>query len=85
MKKLNVWESTALSDSYALLAQFKSQIEYISQQSGVPSLYALPPSMVPTAALYQIAMCYQLLYDKVQESDLLNIGAVKTSQQKEMH
>lgn len=78
-KKLRVWDSKVLADVYTLLLQMQNGIEEIVRNTGVISLSDLPHSMIPTKTLYEISLCYEVMYHKLVEYDLLNTGNTKPS------
>lgn len=78
-KKLRIWDSKALSDVFVNLQQIQNGIEEITAKVGAQSLADLPNSMIPTENLYEITLCYELLYNKLLEHDLLNTGNKKPS------
>jgi hypothetical protein len=83
--KIRIWDTKLLTNTYAVVAQMKAQIETIVQQTGVTSLQVLPNSMIPTDKLYEIATCYEILYNRLLDQDLLNSGNIKQTQLKELH
>lgn len=78
-RKLRVWDNKVLSDVYVLLGQMQSAIEQITKNTAVQSLADLPNSMIPTQTLYEISLCYELMYSKLLEHDLLDTGNIKST------
>lgn len=78
-KKLRTWDSKLLSDVFVLLEQMQFGIEQISRNVSAVSLSDLPNSMIPTQTLYEISLCYELMYNKLLEHDLLSTGNIKQS------
>jgi hypothetical protein len=83
--KLKIWDTRLISDTYTITAQMQAQIDAIVEQTGVSNLESLPHSMIPTASLYEILICYAMLYNRVLDADLLNTGNAKQTQLKELH
>lgn len=77
MEKLRVWDSKVLSDVFVLLQQIQTGIEQLVEKTGAQSLADLPNSMLPTEKLYEITLCYELMYSKLLEYDLLATGNTK--------
>jgi hypothetical protein len=77
--KLRTWDSKILSDTYVVLQQIQAGIEEITTKVGAHSLADLPNSMIPTENLYAITLCYEAMYDKLLEYDLLVTGNKKPS------
>ena len=77
MQKLRVWDSKVLSDVFVLLQQMQTGIEQLVEKTGAQSLADLPNSMIPTEKLYEITLCYELMYSKLLEYDLLATGNTK--------
>jgi len=78
-RKLRVWDIKVLSDVYVLLGQMQSAIEQITKNTAAQSLADLPNSMIPTQTLYEISLCYELMYSKLLEHDLLDTGNIKST------
>ena len=77
MKKLRIWDSKLISDIYSIAAQMRHSIDIIIENSNGIDIVALPNSMVPTETLYELCICYEMLYSKVLEYDLINTGNIK--------
>lgn len=77
--KLRTWDSKILSDTYVVLQQIQAGIEEITTKVGAQSLADLPNSMIPTENLYTITLCYEAMFDKLLEYDLLVTGNKKPS------
>lgn len=77
MEKLRVWDSKVLADVFVLLQQIQAGIAQLVNKTGAQSLADLPNSMVPTEKLYEITLCYELMYSKLLEYDLLATGNTK--------
>lgn len=79
MEKIRVWNSKILADGYVVLEQMAARIADIVEKTEATSLSDLPNSMIPTLTLYEIAVGYSLMYEKLLEYDLLNTGNIKQS------
>lgn len=79
MQKIKVWNSKTLADNYVILEQMQAAIEQIAKQVSANSLADLPNSMIPTETLFEICICYELMYTKLLEHDLLTTGNIKQS------
>jgi hypothetical protein len=75
--KLRVWNTKLLNDIYAISTQLRASIENISKQTGIMNLAVLPPSTIPTSTLYELVACYEVLYNRLLEEDLLKTGNIK--------
>lgn len=62
------------------LLQMRATILTVLENSQeMASIKDMPDSMLPTSLLYDISVCYELLYEKALEQGLLKIGAHKAS------
>lgn len=75
--KLKVWDSQVLTQMLGLLTQVEAGIASLVMHTGVKSLNDLPPSTLPTSTLYQLCLCYEGMYEKLLEYDLLTTGNIK--------
>lgn len=78
-KKIRVWDSKLLSSTFVILEQMQAGIAQIVRNTNATSLNDLPNSMIPTITLYEISLCYELMYNKLLEYDLLNTGNIKST------
>jgi hypothetical protein len=76
-KKLRIWDSKFLADTYSIVAQMQAQLDSILENSDVQHFSDLPDSMIPSQTLYEISLCFELMYLKLLEYDLLNTGNKK--------
>ncbi len=74
-KKFRAIDSKALADTYSILGQMLTKLAEVTTE-GV-SLEDLPPSLVPTTTLYNIMICYSVLYDAAIEHELMQITHTK--------
>ncbi len=72
-----IWDSAALADSEKICLQVKEKIETLSNENKV-EVQDMPPSLVPTAYLYDIAACFDAMYIMLLERDLLLTGNLKS-------
>lgn len=79
MQKIRIWNSKTLADMYVIMQQMQAGIAAIAQKINVTSISDIPNSMVPTQTLYELSLCYELMYEKLLEYDLLNTGNKKQS------
>lgn len=75
MEKFKVWDTRAFTELYGLVEQIESTIVKLVEEGLVNNLSQLPPSLVPTASLYQLCIAYKLLYDELLEKNLLEVGS----------
>ena len=76
-RKFKHWDNQVLFHSLQKAIQLRHMIEeqcHIKQAA--PD--ALPPSMLPTHILYELAACYEAMYDKLLEEELITSGYSKT-------
>ena len=71
-RKFRVWDNKLLFQTLQQSIQVKEKIEELCGDKLNPE--DLPPSVVPTDTLYTILACYEALYDKLMEEELLQCG-----------
>ncbi len=77
--KLRAYNSKVLADHYAIMLQIQAKLEAIlHSNSGISDLSQLPQSLLPTELLYNITLCYEVMYNALLDSSLLKDGHVKT-------
>ncbi len=74
MKKLRVWDDRLLAETYEITAQMQAQIEQLLSGSAMEGLSEMPHSLVPTKTLYEITLCYDLMYNLLVNSELVKSG-----------
>lgn len=79
MKKLRVWNSAVLTSVLNTSTQIQAGVGNLAINTGVQSLSDLPPSLIPTETLYELCLCYDMLYAKALEHDLLSTGNIKST------
>jgi hypothetical protein len=76
-RRFRVWDNNTLYDVYQKVIQVSSIIESKCNPEVLPS--DLPASLVPTDIMYDICACFEAMYDKLQEEELLQAGFPKQS------
>lgn len=77
-KPFRIWDSIALQEVAKNAIQIKSKITQICiEHNATPQ--QLPHSLVPTDHLYDLAVAYEALYQKVLDYDLAKTGNLKTN------
>ena len=71
-RKFRVWDNKLLFQTYQQSIQIKEKIEELCGDKLDPE--DLPMSAVPTQVLYTVMACYEAMYDKLLEEDLLQAG-----------
>ena len=74
MTKIRAYESTVLADNYNILSQMLEKLNSALEDSDLTNLKNMPPSVLPTETIYNIAVCYSVMYDALVQHELLNIG-----------
>lgn len=77
MRKFRIWDSAELASNLKTAIQIRAKIQEIAVESGV-SIDKVPQSLVPTSTLYNLTVCYEALYNKLLELDLVETGNLKT-------
>ena len=81
MSKIKTYEHEAILRSYSTLLQILDKINDTMKDAGITSLDALPPSVVSSKTLYEIAVCFDILYNTASEKELISDGHHKTHKQ----
>jgi hypothetical protein len=71
-RKFRVWDNKLLFQTYQQTIQIKDKIEERCGDTLLPS--NLPTSAISTDTLYNIVSCYEAVYDKLLEHELLTAG-----------
>lgn len=71
-RKFRVWDNKLLFQTYQQSIQIKEKIEQLCGDEKNPE--DLPMSAVPTHVLYTVMACYEAMYDKLLEEELLQAG-----------
>ena len=79
VKSFRAFDSKILAATYNTLAQMQDNIETIVRNSEVDGPEDLPHSLVPTQTLYEIALCYDVMYNLLVDDHLIKSGNPKHS------
>lgn len=82
-RKFKVWDNKLLFQTYQQVIQIKDKIEEQCLE-GEKSPESLPRSVIGTDVLYHIVACYDALYIKLLEEELLQAG-YSSKQSKSYH
>ena len=73
-------DSYPLKDTLEKLLQIRASILHIYKNTeSAVKVTDLPDSMIPTAMLLDITVCYEVMYDKLIEDGLLKTGNHKAN------
>jgi hypothetical protein len=82
MSSLSKVEVNVVVDNLQKLMQFRDKIlELFKNTEDAKTINDLPPSMIPTDLLYDIAVCYEGMYDTLIKAQLIKAGHITTSKQ----
>jgi hypothetical protein len=73
MSKTRIWEDALVNAALRHSLQIQENIENLVNTSETQP-NELPPSLVPSDLLYNLAGCYQLLYNIILKRDLIETG-----------
>lgn len=73
-RKLRIWDSTAINDTYVTMLQIQEKINEILKTNENVSLEDLPASMIQTRELYMISLCYEVMFDMLVKEQLIKSG-----------
>jgi hypothetical protein len=76
-RKFKHWDNKLLFHTLQKVLQIKNKIEAQCYEKQI-NPYDLPMSMLPSAVLYDMAACYEAMYDKLLEEELIICGYPKT-------
>jgi hypothetical protein len=79
-RKFRLWDSNSIFQGYERVIQIAARIEDACSQNVQPE--NLPMSLVPTDVLYDIAVCYHAMYNKLLDESLIQNGYPKTTTKK---
>lgn len=74
--KLRVYDSKFLGDTYTITAQMQKRIEILLQNPDL-SLENLPPSQIPTRTLYEILICFEVMFNMMYQEHLVKDAHLK--------
>jgi hypothetical protein len=72
-----IWEEPLVNSVLKHAIQIKQNIEHLAIDSQTQP-YDMPPSLVPSDMLYNLAICYFALYEEILARDLVANGNPKT-------
>lgn len=75
-RKFRLWDNKLLFQTYEKSIQIKSNIEDKCDDNTGPE--NLPQSVIPTNILYELVACYEAMYEKLLEEQLLVCGYPKS-------
>jgi hypothetical protein len=80
-RKLRIWDIKAITTILASITQMQEKIETVleSMTDKETTLDQLPPSLVPTELLYDIAICYSAMYELLEKEQLIKSGNLAKS------
>ena len=84
MRKFRIWDSQELSKNLKTAIQIRGKIQDIALETGVP-ITAIPQSLVPTSTLYDLTVCYEAMYNKLLNLDLVETGNLKQPHKNNLH
>lgn len=76
-RKFRFWDNKILFQTLQNSLQIKEKVEEKCGNELTPE--DLPMSVVPTHILYDIAVCYEAMYDKLLEEELIVAGYPKST------
>jgi hypothetical protein len=78
-RKFRIWDSKAIFQSLERVIQLQTKIEEKLEGNEIEDL---PMSMIPTHIIYELAVCYEAMYDKLVDEQLIAEGYPKLDQTK---
>jgi len=75
-RKFRVWDNNYIFHSYEKALQIKHKIDHIATTTRVSDM---PLCAVPPDVLYELVTCYQVMYDRLLEENLIVAGYPKTT------
>lgn len=75
--KLRAYDSKLLADNYALASQFEYKLEQLVKSNELQSVAQLPDSVIPSATLYSLIICYNVMYNLLCADHLIKDGHTK--------
>jgi hypothetical protein len=73
-RKFRIWDSKAIFQSLERVIQLQTKIEEKLEGNEIEDL---PMSMIPTHIIYELAVCYEAMYDKLVDEQLITEGYPK--------
>ena len=78
-KKFRVYDTKVIVDTYAKTAQIEQTIADLLESNKEMGVSELPISTVPTSTLYAIVVCYNIMFNMLEENHLVKDGHIKPS------
>ena len=76
IKKLRVYDSKFLAETYSITTQMQGKIDNVLSGEGMV-LEKLPVSMVPTSTLYEILVCFEVMFLMLYDEHLIKDAHIK--------
>ena len=76
-RKFRYWDNKLLFQSLQKIIQIRAKIEEVCIKEQINPV-DLPMSMLPTDVLYDIAACYEAMYNKLLDEELIKAGYPKS-------
>ena len=76
-RKFKHWDNKLLFSTLQKVLQVKNKIETQCYEKEI-NPYDLPVSMIPSHILYDMVACYEAMYDKLLEEELVLCGYTKS-------
>lgn len=80
-RKFRIWDNKFLFQTLQQSIQLKNKIEERCNDKDFTRIEDLPMSVIPTSTVYNIVACYEAMYEKLLEEDLLVAGYPKSNKQ----
>jgi hypothetical protein len=77
-EELKLWENAAINDAVKHAIQIRENIEHIAITSNA-EITSMPASIVPTGLLYNLACCYEILYNLALMQQLIETGNLRST------
>lgn len=77
-RKFRFWDNHFLFQTLQQALQVKDKVEEKCEEQQI-NPQDLPMSLVPTQVLYNIACCYEAMYEKLMKEELLVAGYPKST------
>lgn len=84
MRKFRIWDSQELFKNLKTAIQIRAKIQELAIETKSP-IYNMPQSLVPTSMLYDLTVCYEAMYNKLLDLDLVETGNLKTQSKNNLH
>ena len=78
VKPFRVWDSATLQDTVKCAIQIKQKVDEICLENKVVATQ-LPNSLIPTAQLYDLAVTFIAIYERLLDHDLVKTGNLKSN------